>query len=193
MQKTRHGVFETNSSSCHSFTAAEDKSVRTKCPTLSHKDHKIHLELGEFQRGDPCGTETDPRTKLQYLVTIIGCITPVYNDDGEDVSMGQLYWEYDSDKENYKANLKEMAEGIMACPEFKEVEAAAMAVWPECNGIVIGSKKPGTVDHESVPWDWKAKDDEHRKEPWEFFKEDMLKMSLEEFLGTNAVLHLDSD
>lgn len=191
MTKTRHGLFETNSSSCHSFTAAKDKTVKTQCPTLYHKDGKIHIELGEFERGDPYGPQTDPRMKLQYLLTIIGCITPLYNEDGEDVSMGNLYWEYNGDRQEEK--LKQMAEGLMACDEFKEVEAAAMKVWPKCKGIVIGSKKAGTVDHESVPWDWKAEDDEHRKDPWEFFKEDMLKMSIEEFLGTNAVLNLDTD
>ena len=41
MVKTRHSLFETNSSSCHSFTAAKDKTVKTKCPSLYHKDGKI--------------------------------------------------------------------------------------------------------------------------------------------------------
>ena len=193
MVKTRHSIFETNSSSCHSFTAAKDKTVKTKCPSLYHKDGKIHIELGDFERGDPYGPQDDPRMKLQYLITILGCITPLYNADGEDVSMGQMYWEYDGDEDERTTKLKQMAEGLMATDEFKEIEAAAMKVWPKCKGIVVGSKKAGTVDHQSVPWDWKTKDEDKKKDPWTFFKEDMLNMSLEEFLGTNAILNLDSD
>lgn len=66
MQKIRHGVFETNSSSCHSISISNSGNYDSISPD---KDGVIHVYAGEF--GWAQDTFSDPISKLSYLLIYI--------------------------------------------------------------------------------------------------------------------------
>lgn len=83
LRKIRKGVFETNSSSCHSISIASNaKNYMHLYP--SPEDNKIHVSFGEF--GWEYERYRDPYNKLSYLLTMI-----MENHSYEIKSMDEFY------------------------------------------------------------------------------------------------------
>ena len=68
----RHGVFETNSSSCHSLSIKKsrgDYKYDQLKRWVDEDDNTIHIGFGEF--GWECKEYTDPFVKLEYALTMV--------------------------------------------------------------------------------------------------------------------------
>lgn len=99
-QLIRNGVFETNSSSCHSISIDKNKEFVFDFSLKPDEDGKVHLEMGEygwewFKDNDAyskaCYAATafaDNKTNLNLLVSVIKemteCEAVVIDDGGRD-------------------------------------------------------------------------------------------------------------
>ena len=183
MKKIRRNVFETNSSSVHTFVKGLKKK-NLEMPSTYYEDGKVHVSFGEYDRGTGDDTDT-PRGKLEYLLTALGYCHDVRDADGVECNMWNLHWDFDDDDSpEFKRRMHVLAETLMRTPEFNEIEAACKEIWPDWPGLVIGEKKTGYIDHQSVP------------ESWEDVKNQLASdtgMTLAEWIASDGYLDCSSD
>ena len=124
-RKIRYGVFETNSSSCHSFSYGKTFNNIY----VSDVDNCVHTELGEF--GWEIDVHRESATKLAYILLAAASFT------------GHSFW-YFGDKD-----FNEMVESFKETEEYKRIEDA-VKVYTNCAGIVIENGIEGYIDHQSL-------------------------------------------
>lgn len=78
MLNIRTSVFETNSSSCHSFTINSGKQIGKSVLPIKD-DGYIYVSLGEYGWGPE--DYKYQQDKLSYLVTLVKCINHCYGCD----------------------------------------------------------------------------------------------------------------
>ena len=183
MKKIRRNVFETNSSSVHTFVKGKS-SKKAKMPAPFIGDGKVHVSFGEYDRGTGDDTDT-PRGKLEYLVTAIGYLHDVHDEDGLDCHMYTLHWDFeDENNEDFKHRMHVLALTLMDTPEFKELNDECKKAWPEWPGLVIGEKKTGYIDHQSIPESWEGIKDQLKRQTG---------MTIAEWLVSDGYLDCSSD
>lgn len=124
-RKIRRSVFETNSSSTHSFTYGNTNNNLV----ANDEDGCVHTDLGEF--GWEVETYYDSATKLAYILLAAANFT------------GHSFW-YFGDK-----GFDNMLESFKETEEYKRIEDAVRSHM-ECAGIVIDDKSEGYIDHQSL-------------------------------------------
>lgn len=169
-RQIRTGVFETNSSSCHSVSITRDKEI-TQIDTLEYTDDdKAIVHFGEFGWG--VDTFNDSSTKLNYLMTMAAETSKV-PDSIEEF--------FDSE-------------------DFHLIEDAVKSHNPDCEGIYLADeisietfsyrdqeykrlKFDGYIDHQSCEDYSSAKD---------FL--DSYGITAEDFIfNPKVILHIDND
>ena len=168
----RQGLFETNSSSCHSITVIKNGKLTTDnvFPILS--DNKVHAEFGEFGWGPD--RYTDPYHKLQYALTM-ALETEIYYKIPHNVSNMRIK----SKKDYYN------------CESFKMINDLIKKEC-HCDGVEIDSdieldgswlRYDGYIDHQSR---------ENYNNLEEFLKDH--EITLKDFIfDTSKVLIIDND
>lgn len=130
MRQIREGVFETNSSSCHSVSVKRRKDMRCDWQLTVSGDGYIHIPLDSFgwnYDGDLYGQER----RLSYILTMAAMNRDCTN-----------YWDGDSSNE-YNRSLFEKTDA------FKQIERIVVNMSPEpCYGIYIDDFG-GYIDHQS--------------------------------------------
>ena len=126
-RKIRRSVFETNSSSTHSFTygGAYNNLV------VDDFDNCVHTSLDEF--GWEVRTYYDSAKKLDYILLAAANFT-------------------DHDFWCNRENLKEEIASFRETEEFQRIEEAVKDVM-NCDGIVIEDYADGYIDHQSLEYD----------------------------------------
>jgi hypothetical protein len=124
MKQIRRNVFETNSSSTHSFSHCggtyNDLSV--------DYDGYVHTQLGEF--GWEIEDYFDSASKLAYILLVAA-----YFSD-------HSFWYFDQSWEDEWESFKET-------DEFKDIEDTVKSRM-NCEGIIIDEKCEGYIDHQSL-------------------------------------------
>lgn len=129
-RKIRGNVFETNSSSMHSFTINSGTKTINNLE-IDEFDGYIHTELDEF--GWEICNYYDAAAKLAYIL-LIAASTTAYRIS---------FWMHHSEVRENIAN-------FMETDEFKKIEDAVKEEFPECNGIMIEEHSYGYIDHQSL-------------------------------------------
>lgn len=80
MQLTRRGCFETNSSSCHSLSVADNPTAYGTIYPTDSEAQKIQIKLSDYEFGWDQDTFSDPMSKLAYLLL---CLRDHAPDDEE--------------------------------------------------------------------------------------------------------------
>ena len=132
MKQIRRNVFETNSSSTHSFSLCtgtyNDLSV--------DYDGYVHTKLGEF--GWEIEDYFDSTSKLAYILLVAAYFS------------GHSFWYFDNSWEDEWESFKETS-------EFKDIEDVVKSHM-SCEGIIIDEKSEGYIDHQSLEYnsfeDW---------------------------------------
>lgn len=78
-RKIRYGMWETNSSSCHSVCISKHKLMNFAMPTPDPSDNFLHVTFGEF--GWEVHEYNDPLTKLKYALTMVAMVENPKNED----------------------------------------------------------------------------------------------------------------
>lgn len=124
-RKVRRNVFETNSSSCHSFTYGKTFNNIY----VNDVDNCVHTELGEF--GLEVDVHRESATKLAYILLAAASFT------------GHSFW-YFGDRD-----FDEMVGSFKETEEYKRIEEA-VRTYTNCSGIVIENGSEGYIDHQSL-------------------------------------------
>lgn len=124
-RKVRRNVFETNSSSTHSFSYGKSYNDLI----VDDFDNCVHTNLGEF--GWEVETYFDSTTKLAYILLAAASIT------------GHSFWYYD--------NFEEELESFKNTKEYQEIEEVVKRNM-NCDGIVIEDESEGYIDHQSIEY-----------------------------------------
>lgn len=124
-RKVRRNVFETNSSSTHSFSYGGTYNDLI----VNDFDNCVHTNLGEF--GWEVETYFDSTSKLAYILVAAASLT------------GHSFWCYD--------NFEEELESFKNTKEYQEIEEVVKRNM-NCDGIVIKDKSEGYIDHQSIEY-----------------------------------------
>ena len=124
-RKVRRSVFETNSSSTHSFTYGGAYNNLE----VDEFDNCVHTYLSKF--GWEVHDYFDSKAKLDYILLAAANFTD------------HSFWYYDSFEEEL-ASFKETE-------EFQRIEEAVKSVM-NCDGIVIEDRAEGYIDHQSLEY-----------------------------------------
>ena len=126
-KQVRKGVFETNSSSTHSFTIGNNFNDLS----VDKFDNCVHTSLGEF--GWEVEDYYESSAKLAYILLVAAKFTGHY-----------LY--------NYPqtANIPEIIE-FMKTDMFKEIEDVVKSK-VNCDGLIIDEDSEGYIDHQSLDY-----------------------------------------
>ena len=126
MLQIRRGVFESNSSSCHSITFSRKGLEENEM--LIKDDGYIHTVFGEFgwEIEDYC-YQGD---KLSYLLTMTAHLNDCY----------PYCWK--------REDQKEMIKKFIETDDFKRI-SDEIASYADCNGIVLDYSE-GYIDHQSI-------------------------------------------
>ena len=127
-RQIRRSVFETNSSSMHSFTYGNTYNNLV----INDEDNCVHTDLGEF--GWEIETYYDSASKLAYILLAAASVT------------SHSFWYFGD------ASFDEMLESFKETEEYKRIEDAVKS-YMNCNGIVIDEKSEGYIDHQSLEYD----------------------------------------
>lgn len=126
-RQIRKGVFETNSSSTHSFTVGNTFNNLL----VNDYDNCVHTELGEF--GWEIEDYFDSASKLAYILLVAGYFNDFYFDC-------------------YSNSLNENIEKLYNTEEFRRIEDAVKN-HIDCEGIVINDDSHGYIDHQSIEYE----------------------------------------
>lgn len=122
-RQIRNGVFETNSSSCHSLSINKVSEIKYDKDMFEYRihedDNKLHIGFGEFGWG--YDVYTDPLDKLEYALTMV---------------LGTECWGIDDFYET---------KGFKLIDEFVRNTF-------ECDGVVIDDKID-KISHQPTKWD----------------------------------------
>lgn len=124
-RKIRRSVFETNSSSTHSFTYGNTNNNLI----VNDEDGCVHTDLGEF--GWEVETYYDSATKLAYILLVAASFT------------GHSFWYFGD------TGFDKILESFKETEEYKRIEDAVRSHM-ECVGIVIEDRSEGYIDHQSL-------------------------------------------
>lgn len=127
MRQVRNNVFETNSSSTHSFSHSKS-SYNNLYP---EDDGFIYVDLEEFGWGPE--NHYDSETKLAYALLVAAYLT-----DHSFWYFGKSTWE-----EEYTS--------FRETDLFKKIEQAVIDYLPNCIGIRLNDLTEGYIDHQSLP------------------------------------------
>lgn len=127
-RQIRRGVFETNSSSTHSFTHGNTYNNIV----VNDEDNCVHTDLGEF--GWEIETYYDSATKLAYILLAAASFT------------GHSFWYFGD------TGFDEMLESFKETEEYKRIEEAVRN-YMNCDGIVVDEDSEGYIDHQSLEYD----------------------------------------
>ena len=127
-RQIRRSVFETNSSSTHSFTYGNTHNSLV----VNNEDNCIHTDLGEF--GWEVETYCDSATKLAYILLAAASFT------------SHSFWYFGD------TGFDEMLESFKGTEEYKRIEEAVRN-YMNCDGIVIDENSEGYIDHQSLEYD----------------------------------------
>lgn len=125
MKKIRRGVFESNSSSTHSFSYAatiNDLEV--------DDDNCVHTDLGKF--GWEIRTYDWASVKLAYILLAAASLT------------GHDFWWNDD-------RFTEELESFKETEQYQAIEDA-VKLHMDCDGIVINEGSSGYIDHQSIEY-----------------------------------------
>ena len=126
----RKNVFESNSSSTHSFTYGSTFNDLTV-----EDDNFVHTTLGEF--GWEIADYYDSSTKLAYILLVAAEFT------------NHNFW--------YTHNIQAEFESFKDTDLFKDIELAVKQ-YVDCDGIIIDDDSEGYIDHQSLGYntfaDW---------------------------------------
>ena len=127
MRQIRRGVFETNSSSCHSITFCGRGELEPNCMPID-KNGYIHAHFSEF--GWEVDDYYDQQSKLSYLLTMAahlnGCYPYCYK----------------------RVEQEEMIEKFIETDDFKRI-SDEIADYADCRGVILDYSE-GYIDHQSV-------------------------------------------
>ena len=138
-KQIRTGVFETNSSSCHSVSFGEPRELNSSRNLVFTEDNEVVGSFEEFGWG--YSSHTDEDTKLSYLLTMAAEIA------------------------NRRTKEVESVEDFLDGEDFKIIEDAVKNHIPGCAGIFLSSdikcdqplwsdrkylEFDGYIDHQSV-------------------------------------------
>lgn len=126
-RQIRRGVFETNSSSCHSFSYS---GVGYNNLIVDETDNCVHTSLDEF--GWEVRTYYNSATKLDYILLVAAHFT------------GHDFW---CNRENFEEEMTSFRE----TEEFMRIEETVKNVM-HCNGIIIEEYADGYIDHQSLEY-----------------------------------------
>ena len=127
----RKNVFESNSSSTHSFSYSNSTYNDLKVDYDNYYDNYIHTSLGEF--GWEIKDYFSSSAKLDYILLVAANYEDCY-----------LYsWD-----EEQARNLAKFQESSL----FKEIEAVVKE-YMDCDGIVLEEYSQGYIDHQSLEYD----------------------------------------
>lgn len=123
-RKIRRNVFETNSSSTHSFTYGDGYNNLI----VDDFDNCVHTSLDEF--GWEVRTYYGSAKKLDYILLAAANFT------------NHSFWWYDG-------TFEEELESFKKTEEYQRIEEAVKNVM-NCDGIVIEDRAEGYIDHQSL-------------------------------------------
>lgn len=123
-RKIRRNVFETNSSSTHSFTYGN-----TNNDLVVQDDDYVHTSLGEY--GWQVEDYSNSRDKLAYILLVAASFN------------GVSFW-YDRD-----TTYEEKIETLKESEDFQRIEDAVKYKM-NCEGIIIDEYAEGYIDHQSL-------------------------------------------
>ena len=126
----RSNVFESNSSSMHSFTYCNTNMTNNNL-VVDQYDNCVHTDLGEF--GWEVRTYYDTAAKLAYILVAAASLT--------ENSM----WYYS--KNEFEKTLQSFKE----TDEYQRIEEA-VKLRMNCDGIVINDRSEGYIDHQSLEY-----------------------------------------
>ena len=127
-RQIRRSVFETNSSSTHSFTYGNTHNNLV----VNDEDNCVHTDLGEF--GWEIETYYDSASKLAYILLAAASFT------------SHSFWYFGD------TSFDEMLESFKKTEEYKRIEDAVKS-YMNCNGIVIDENSEGYIGHQSLEYD----------------------------------------
>lgn len=125
-RQIRSSVFETNSSSMHSFTYSNGCNYNNL--VVDDFDNCVHTDLSEF--GWEIHDYFDSKSKLDYILLAAANFTD------------HSFWWHDGTFEEELASFKETE-------EYQRIEEAVKSVM-NCDGIVIEDYADGYIDHQSL-------------------------------------------
>lgn len=125
-RQIRRSVFETNSSSTHSFTYGNTYNDLV----VDDFDNCVHTSLNEF--GWEVETYYDSTTKLDYILLAAANFTD------------HSFWWHDG-------SFEEEFESFKKTKEYQMIEEAVKNVM-NCDGIVIEDRAEGYIDHQSLEY-----------------------------------------
>lgn len=126
-RQVRNSVFETNSSSTHSFTYG-----KTYNDLVVEEDGYVHTDLGEF--GWEIEDYYESSSKLAYILLAATSFT------------GHTFWWASND------DFSERLESFKKTQEYMEIEDAVKTRM-SCEGIIIDENSEGYIDHQSLEYD----------------------------------------
>lgn len=135
MKVTRNSVFETNSSSVHTFTIGEGHGYKPD-PELAKKINRFYLRFDWYEWGPD--TVDTPERKVSYLISAIWC-TDGYNSIPDEI------WSNDTKRISWAMDFVNKSDGLKlikkAIDDYygKDVEL----VWDV-------SDDAGHIDHQSI-------------------------------------------
>lgn len=124
-RQIRRNIFETNSSSTHSFTYGN-----TYNDLVVEEDGYVHTPLGEY--GWQVQNYANAEDKLAYIILVAAAFN------------GVSFW-YGRD------SFDEKMEKLRDCEEYQNIENAVMRHM-DCNGIEIEEYAEGYIDHQSIEY-----------------------------------------
>ena len=128
-RQTRRNVFETNSSSCHSFTIENGRTVNN---LVVEDDGYVHTELGEF--GWEIEDYYDSATKLAYILLVAAHFVKCN------------FWSF------YSKDFDKTLISFKETDLYKEIEEV-VKLEMNCKGIIIDKDSEGYIDHQSLEQD----------------------------------------
>ncbi len=133
----RKNVFESNSSSTHSFSYSNSTYNDLKVDYDNYYDNYIHTSLGEF--GWEIEDYFSSSEKLAYILLVAACFT------------NHSFW--------YTDDVQAEFESFKETDLFKDIELAVKQ-YVDCDGIIIDVDSEGYIDHQSLEYstfeDWLA-------------------------------------
>ena len=128
-RQIRRSVFETNSSSMHSFTYSAGCNYNNL--VVDDFDNCVHTSLSEF--GWEIHDYFDSKSKLDYILLAAASFTD------------HSFWWHDGTFEEELASFKETE-------EYQRIEETVKSVM-NCDGIIIEDYTDGYIDHQSLMYD----------------------------------------
>ena len=127
MRQLRRGVFESNSSSCHSITFGGRGALEPNCMPID-EDGYIHAHFSEF--GWEIENYYDQESKLAYLLTMTAHLNGCY----------PYHWS----REEQEEAIEEFVETY----DFKRI-SDEIADYANCKGVILDYSE-GYIDHQSI-------------------------------------------